>query len=234
MNKLAIITGASSGIGLACARQFLQLGYTVINISRRPAGQPGIVDLCCNLAWESALADVLGTLQARFLSQPAEVCLLHNAARMVSDRVDDYDTDDLKLALAVQVMAPAAINRALVPLMAAGSSILYIGSTLSEQGVANAFSYTSCKHAVLGMMRASCQDLLGSGIHTACICPGFTDTPMLQQRLTELPALAEVACDNGAARLASADEIAELVVWAHQHALINGSVLHGNFGQRQR
>ena len=62
-------------------------------------------------------------------------------------------------------------------------SIIYIGSTLSEKGVANSCSYVTSKHAVVGLMRSTTQDLVGKGIHTACICPGFTDTEMLKNHV---------------------------------------------------
>ena len=44
----------------------------------------------------------------------------------------------------------------------------------------HSFSYVVSKHALVGMMRATCQDLAGREIHTACICPGFTDTEMFR------------------------------------------------------
>jgi 3-oxoacyl-[acyl-carrier protein] reductase len=67
--------------------------------------------------------------------------------------------------------------------MGPGSSVLYVGSTLSEKAVPGSFSYVVSKHAQLGMMRATCQDLMGTGIHTAMVCPGFTDTEMLRNHL---------------------------------------------------
>lgn len=234
MGKLAIVTGASSGIGLATAERFLAAGFQVINIARRRCENPAVSNLCCNLAWESALGETLDTLQSDYLPGAGEICLVHNAARMVGDSVRDYDNDDLKLGFAVQIMAPAMINRALIPFMPARSSIMYIGSTLSEKGVPGAFTYSTVKHAVIGMMRATCQDLAGTGIHSACICPGFTDTPMLQARLAEQPVLAEIATANAAGRLVTSNEIGEMLLWAHNNPVINGSVLHANHGQLQR
>jgi 3-oxoacyl-[acyl-carrier protein] reductase len=68
-----------------------------------------------------------------------------------------------------------------------GSSVIFIGSTLSEKAVANRASYVTTKHAVVGLMRSYVQDLFGSGVHTAVVCPGFTDTPMLQTAMTSDP-----------------------------------------------
>ena len=127
-----------------------------------------------------------------------------------------------------------ALNQHLLPLMRTASSVLYIGSTLSEKAVANSFSYVTSKHAQLGMMRATCQDLMGSGIHTAMICPGFTDTEMLRTHLGNDPAVeAAVAGMNSFSRLIEPAEIAELVRWAHHNPVINGAVLHANLGQKE-
>ena len=123
----------------------------------------------------------------------------------------------------------------LLPLLPRSSSVLYIGSTLAEKAVPGAFSYVVSKHAQLGMMRATCQDLLGRGIHTAMICPGFTATDMLRTHLGNDPEVeAAIASMNSFNRLIEPREIAELIHWAHHHPVINGAVVHANLGQHPR
>ncbi len=80
------------------------------------------------------------------------------------------------------------------------------------------------------MMRATCQDLAGRRIHTACICPGFTDTEMLRQHVSA-DAMESVKAMSAYNRLIDPDEIAETLFWAAQNPVINGSVLHANLGQ---
>jgi len=85
---------------------------------------------------------------------------------------------------------------------------------------------------MLGMMRATCQDLIGTGIHTACICPGFTDTEMLRAHVGDNPEVLEaIANGNGFGRLVSPGEMASLLFYTAENPVINGSVLHGNLGQ---
>ncbi len=102
---------------------------------------------------------------------------------MLKDRCDTTEDSALIEAISVNVLSINTLNRSLLTAMPQGSSVLYVGSTLSEKAVAGAFSYIVSKHAQLGMMRATCQDLMGRGIHTALICPGFTDTSMLRQHV---------------------------------------------------
>ena len=127
-----------------------------------------------------------------------------------------------------------SLNQLLLPRLPSGSSVLYVGSTLSEKAVPNSFSYVVSKHAQLGIMRATCQDLMGSGVHTALICPGFTDTEMLRTHLGVDPDVGRmIAGMNSFNRLIEPGEIAELIRWAHHNPVINGAVLHANLGQRE-
>lgn len=84
-------------------------------------------------------------------------------------------------------------------------------------------------------MRSTCQDLAGTGIHTACVCPGFTDTEMLREHLGNESAAVEAVCEQSTfGRLIQPEEIAETILFCAQNPVINGSVLHSNLGQRER
>ena len=235
--KTAIITGASGGIGRAAAARFAKEGYRVHNLSRRPCPVAGVENIAVDFADDAAtvaaanaLVDALGKTAVKSSS----VALVHNACRMLKDSAADCPSDALRGALQVNVIAANAINQALLPVLPSTSSVLYIGSTLSEKAVAGTFSYAVSKHAVVGMMRATCQDLLGRGIHTACICPGFTDTEMLRTHLGGDPeALRAVAARNSGNRLIAPEEIADFILWAHENPVINGAVLHAHLGQRE-
>ena len=234
MSPLAILTGASSGIGAAAAEQFIDQGYSVINISRRDCPVPGVETLHTDLAYTASLTSTCDTLTARLQAQngAAPVCLVHNASLMLKDRCDTTEDSALIEAISVNVLSINTLNRSLLTAMPQGSSVLYVGSTLSEKAVAGAFSYIVSKHAQLGMMRATCQDLMGRGIHTALICPGFTDTSMLRQHVgNDEGVLESLGAMNSFGRLVSPIEIAELILWVHQHPVVNGSVMHGNLGQ---
>ena len=73
---------------------------------------------------------------------------------------------------------------------------------------------------------------MGRGIHTALICPGFTDTTMLRQHVGhDEGVLDQLGTMNSFGRLVAPDEIADMIFWAHHNPVINGSVMHGNLGQ---
>jgi 3-oxoacyl-[acyl-carrier protein] reductase len=232
--NLLIITGASSGIGRAIATRFLLEGSLVVNISRRPCPERGVENLQCDLADPSALADLAVPLGAR-LAEADRVCLVHNASVMRCDSVDALPSPDLRDVLELNLVAANGLNQLVLPHMGQGSSILYIGSTLAEKAVPGVASYVIAKHALAGMMRATCQDLAGRGIHTCMICPGFTDTEQIRAMIGNDPeTLAAITGLSAFNRLIEPEEIADAVAFAAHAPVINGALIHANLGQRER
>lgn len=233
MKEALIITGASKGIGLATARLFRERGATVVNLSRSRCELEGVLNLPVDLTvagFERAAEAPL--LQA--LEGCERVVLVHNAAVLEQDTADAGSLDVLRRALEVEVVAPTVLNRLLIPRMPRGSSVVYVGSTLSEKAVAGIYSYVVAKHANVGMMRATCQDLLGRGVHTVCICPGVTDTETLQKRVAgEAKTLEVLRSITGEGRLIEPEEIARVIAFSAEHPVLNGTVIHANLGQRE-
>jgi NAD(P)-dependent dehydrogenase (short-subunit alcohol dehydrogenase family) len=229
----AIITGASVGIGRATAEAFLAEGFQVYNLSRRPCPVPEVDNINCDLSSAAAIAQACKSLATAIIGC-SSVALVHNASQMLKDSTTDCDSDSLRHVLETNVIAINGLNQQLLPLLPRSSSVLYVGSTLSEKAVPGSFSYVVSKHAQLGMMRATCQDLMGSGLHTALVCPGFTDTEMLRTHLGNDPGVEQaIAGMNSFNRLIRPTEIAELIRWAHHNPVINGAVLHANLGQKE-
>ena len=227
--KYLLITGASAGIGLSAAKLFLDEGYSVINLSRRVCPEKRAMHFSADLSDPNFLNPIMDELEKN-LRGAEEIVLVHNAARLTNDKVDSTDSNDFRQIMEINLIASNTLNQNLIPLMKPGSSILYLGSTLSEKAVPNSFSYVTSKHAVIGMMRATCQDLIATGIHTSCICPGFTDTEMLREHVPDefMDTIKEMSAYG---RLVKPGEIAATILWASQNPVINGSVLHANLGQ---
>ena len=231
MSQYLVITGASKGIGLATAQLFLEQGYEVVNISRSPCPLPDVVNLNVDLsdpAWEEQhtqqILNELGTTN--------RIVLVHNAAMMTKDTVTDLTAEVLRNVLELNVVAASILNRILLPVMNSGSSILYVSSTLGTKAVANTHAYVVSKHAVIGQMRATCQDLVGRGIHTAAICPGFTETEMLTEHLSANPEMRDAISANVVmGRLAQPSEIAETLWFCARNPVINSAVIDANLGQ---
>jgi NAD(P)-dependent dehydrogenase (short-subunit alcohol dehydrogenase family) len=230
-NSLLIISGASSGIGRETAALFYHAGYRIINLSRSPCDLALVLNIPIDLSKKKWPNDVLERLVSA-AENSDEVCLIHSAAVFENDSIESLDADKLRRVLEVNVVAPQKLNKALVPVMKPGSSILYVGSTLAEKAIPNAYSYVLSKHAGAGMMKANCQDLSGRGIHTTSVCPGFTDTQMLRDHLGDDPVeIKKIAAHSTFNRLIEPGEIARTLLFCAQNQVINGSVIHASLGQ---
>ncbi|GAB4393279.1 MAG: SDR family oxidoreductase [Gammaproteobacteria bacterium] len=229
MHKYAIITGASRGIGKTCAQLFSEQGWQVISISRQKCEVANVTQLHLDLG-KASYQELQTALQA--VANADQICLIHNAAAFYKDSIQTIEQEQWHNSVAVNLTTPIVLNQVLIPWMKAGSAIIYVGSTLAEKAVKNTASYVITKHAQVGLMRATCQDLDNTGIHTCCICPGFTDTEMLRQHThndpTILNAITQQVC---ARRLIQPREIAETIYFCATHPVINGEVIHANLGQ---
>ena len=231
--KTLIITGASKGIGFQVAKMAAEKRYRVINISRSDAAHASIENHNIDLAATDA-ADKFALLVEE-LQIDGHITLIHNAAELKSDSAANTATADFRHTLELNVVAPHILNQILIPKMTQGSGIIYVGSTLSEKAVANTYSYVVSKHALIGMMRSTCQDLANTGIHTACVCPGFTDTEMLRAHVGEDTEIIEsLSTLSTFGRLVTPEEIANTIVFAAENPVINGAVIHANLGQVER
>jgi 3-oxoacyl-[acyl-carrier protein] reductase len=231
MNKVLIITGASRGIGLATAQLFMASGFRVINLSRSRSPLQGADNIAVDLSssdWYKTIALQLVPM----LSGAEQIVLVHNAGTIIKDSLQTLDIDAFRRVLEINVIGPAQLSHLMLPHMRSGSSIIYIGSTLSEIAVPNSCAYVTSKHALIGLMRSTCQDLAGTGIHTACVCPGFTDTEMLRAHVGHseeiLQAIAQGVTQK---RLIEPEEIARAIYFCAQNPVINGAVVHANLGQ---
>jgi 3-oxoacyl-[acyl-carrier protein] reductase len=230
--KYMLVTGGSAGIGAATARRFVEAGYGVINLSRRDCPVAGVKHIPCDLTQQDFIEGIGSELRS-MLADAETLTLVHNAARMDSDTSISTDSVTLREVLEVNLVAPNTLNGFCYPFMKPGSAIVYVGSTLAEKAVPGTFSYVTSKHAMIGMMRATCQDLVNTGIHTTCVCPGFTDTEMLRGHVpTE--AMDSVRAMSAFGRLIEPGEIAETIFWCAGNPVINGAVIHANLGQVER
>lgn len=232
MNKLVVISGGSQGIGRATVERFLAEGYRVINLSRRSLDIEGVLQLSVDMGHIDWLAGMAAEALSIAAESADEIVLIHNAARQDSDTVATLAAEDFAAVLQINLVAPQQLNAVLIPYMKPGSSILYVGSTLAEKAVRGCASYVASKHGLVGLMRATVQDLAGTGIHSACVCPGFTDTAMLRGHINNDPeVIAAITANVSAGRLIDPQEIADTLYFCARSPVISGAVIHANLGQ---
>lgn len=232
--KTLVISGGSKGIGAAAVQAFAADGYRIVNLSRTAGAEAAAHHIAVDLADPEAVAAVSAPLLDA-VKGSSPLCFIHCAGLLVNDTVESVSAADLARVLQVNVIAASQILQILAPALTAGSSIIYVGSTLGEKAVPGAASYATSKHALIGLMRATCQDMAGREIHTACVCPGFTDTQMLRTHVgNDAGILESIASGVTFHRLIKPGEIAQTLLFCAASPVINGSVLHANLGQVER
>lgn len=170
----ALVTGASSGIGLAIVERLLAEGWAVLGLSRQrpalehPAFSWRAVDLSDREATEAALGEV-GPLQA----------LVHAAGVMRTAPLGELDLDAGAAMWRLHVEAATQLVDRLAGRLADGGRVILIGSR-TWQGAAGRSQYAATKAALVGLVRSWAMELAPRGITANIIAPGATDTPMLR------------------------------------------------------
>lgn len=189
--KVAIITGAASGIGEAEARAFAREGAKITMVtSRRKDDMERIADDIRTAGGEvvTVLADigeeksweliVNETIQAYGKIN----ILVNNAAIRPFGTIEDTDADEFRKALNINVVGPMLGMKAVVPYMKKTGEKCAILNTSSLSGVKkgqpNALPYSATKAAIVGMSRSAARDLEGTNIRLNILHPGLILTPM--------------------------------------------------------
>ncbi|MEP7030426.1 MAG: SDR family oxidoreductase, partial [Pseudolabrys sp.] len=119
---------------------------------------------------------------------------------------------------------------------APGGRIIFIASTAALKGYAYVAAYCAAKHGVIGLTRALGIELAATGVTVNAVCPGYTDTPLLDSAVSKIAAKtgrsaaqsrAELAKDNAHGRLITPDEVAQTVKWlcSPEASSINGQAV---------
>ena len=184
MQRVAVVTGASSGIGEATARALAEAGWHCVLVARREARLRVIAD---EIGGEVEVCDIgdrtaVEALASRVLERhPAVHLLVNNAGMPARLTLCEVDLDLVDEVSRVNYLGGVWMTRSLLPglrLAAAtgGSHIVNVGSIAGAVAFAPSGAYTAAKHAQLAFSRSLRASLRGSGIDVHTILPGYVQT----------------------------------------------------------
>jgi len=187
--KRVLITGGSSGIGLATAAELARKGATVFIAGRRAAVvRQAVEQLRAQGAQADGTAADVATaegrqraLQAACKSMGGLDILVNSAGGVRAGRLEDIPEDDIAQMVAVNLLAPVLLARAALPhLRASGNAmIVNISSGIALVGVPFYTAYAAVKAGISHFGEALRRELKGEGVHVLTAYPGATDTPMM-------------------------------------------------------
>lgn len=235
--KIALITGAGSGIGEAIALTLAGAGASVWVADRDPvAGQRTVASIrAAGGQADFAALDVADPTAAEGLRDrvPALDILVNNAGIGHVGNLLVTTADDLDRLHSVNVRGPFNLCKAFVPAMLTrgSGSVINLASIGGLIAVRDRLAYTASKHAVVGLTRALALDHSHTGVRFNAICPGRVETPFVRSRLAEYPdpaaAYREMASTQLNGRMARPDEIAAAALYlaSDESAMVTGSCL---------
>ena len=212
--KTAIVTGASSGIGLATARALLADGVRVAAGARRADRLQDLGEGAIGLPLDVTEPESCAAFVTRAVKELAGLDILVNAAGLAlgRDPFDDSTEGDERTVMETNVNGVIRMTRLCLPHLRDGGHIVNIGSVAGRQAYPNAALYVASKFAVRGFTYALREDLLGRPIRITTVDPGLVETDFSRVRFRGDEAQARAVYEDVEAM--QPDDIAECILFA--------------------
>lgn len=212
--RRVVVTGASSGIGWACARAFLALGDTVVAHFRtnaaavealaREFGRERVVGVQADLGAEG------GCVQLLAAAERVDV-LVHSAGIWNDGAIRTLSRETLEQIFRLNTFSAFYLARETAIRMSAGSMI-FIGSTAGQRGEPGHSHYAGSKAALWGLVQSLAQEL-APAIRVNLVSPGWVRTPMAAEALAQPGRLEQITRAIPLRRIAEAEDVASAVVF---------------------
>ncbi len=224
-DKVALITGAASGIGLATAQAFAAAGAAVVLADRNEAEVQEAADqlvksghkalgLRCDVTDEQQVKAMVDRTVATF----GRLDAAYNNAGVQSPiaEVADADSGEFDHVIAINLRGVwTCMKYELLQMRQQGSGAIVNCSSLGGLvGIAGRGTYHAAKHGVLGLTKSAALEYAAKGIRINAVCPGIIDTPMVADMLaSEKDAMGTLMKDQPIGRLGRPEEVASAVLW---------------------
>ncbi|MDV3128732.1 3-hydroxybutyrate dehydrogenase [Mycobacterium sp. 21AC1] len=219
--RTALVTGAASGIGAACARELAARGARVIVADRDAAGADALADEIGGKPWAVDLLDI-GPLET--LQLDCDI-LVNNAGVQSINPIEEFPPEKFRMLLALMVEVPFLLIRAALPHMYAQrfGRVINISSVHGLRASEYKVGYVTAKHALEGLSKVTALEGGPHQVTSNCVNPGYVRTPLVakqiadQARIHDIPedeVIAEVLLKESAIKqLVEPEEVGALVGW---------------------
>jgi len=195
-DKVALVTGAASGIGDLCARKLAADGATVVIADLNLAAAREVADdivasggKALAIAMDVTSEEAVDAGMAETVKRLGGIdVLVSNAGIQIVNRIEDYAFSDWKKMLAIHLDGAFLTTRAVIRHMYAsnkGGTVIYMGSVHSHEASPLKSAYVTAKHGLLGLARVVAKEGGPRGVRANVVCPGFVRTPLVDKQIPE-------------------------------------------------
>ena len=192
--KTALVTGASSGIGLATAEELARWGAHVILVARREDRLEALAEkitaeggkatsMPCDITDEQGVKDLFAKLRD---NTDSLYLLVNNAGRALSLPLQVTKLDDIRSVMELNVIAMLSVIKSTLRLLKKGSAVVNISSVYGLQGAPVMSAYAASKAGVIALTRCLAREFAPRGIRVNAIAPGMVRTELLEESLGKL------------------------------------------------
>lgn len=231
--RRALVTGAASGIGAACARELAARGAHVTVADVDGDGAKAVAEEVGGEAWVVDLSD---TRALDALRLDTDV-LVNNAGIQRVSAIQDFAPDDFRLVQRIMLEAPFLLVRAALPGMyeRGWGRVVNISSVHGLVASPYKAAYVAAKHGLEGLSKVTALEGGEHGVTSVCVNPGYVRTPLIEKQVAqqakahgipESEVLAKVMLEQAAVkRLVEPEEVAALVGWltGPEAAMVSGA-----------
>ena len=194
--KVALVTGAASGIGKECALTMARLGATLVIADLNPAASEAVVQEIIQAGGKASSVNMDVTSEDE-VNAGIQACvdkwggidvLVSNAGIQIVHPIEDFPFADWKKLLAIHLDGAFLTTKAAIKHMYAqgrGGSIIYMGSVHSHEASKLKAPYVTAKHGLLGLARVVAKEGGTRGVRANVVCPGFVRTPLVDKQIPE-------------------------------------------------